>query len=120
MGVLKDPKAHIFHEGKMRYINMTGEVEEICTEQWITEQTLWTKWMHRGVLTALADCRLYSLDASKFIDIVSQFEHMGFNPRAYANAYVSDLNAMGDTFSDLAFHGGESRGSRANQIKPGS
>jgi len=117
--ILKEPKAHIFHEGKMRYVNMNGEVEEICTEQWITEQTLWTKWMHRGVLTALDDCRLYSLEASKFIDIVTQFEHMGFNPRAYAHAYVSDLNAMGDAFSDLAFHG-ESRGSRAWDIKQGT
>lgn len=100
-----DPKTYIFFEGRMKYVSARGVTTDLNLEQWIAEAALWTTWRHQGVLTALADCRLYTLDAKKLSSIVLQFEHITFDPRRYALAFVNDLNKLQpNELSDLTFH----------------
>jgi hypothetical protein len=100
-----EPKSYVFFEGMMHYRAASDEIEVIETEQWIAESALWTKWMHRGVLTALADCRLCALSVKKFIEIIDQFEQQEFDPRQYAKAYVEDLNELLiSDVTDLSIH----------------
>lgn len=99
------PKTYVLFDGAMRYVTIYGDTLVLSTRQWIAEAALWTRWMHRGVLTGMADCRLYIIDARLFRDIVGQFEHLSFDPRHYARAYVADLNKLEvEDMTDLSFH----------------
>merc|ERR1711972_333280 len=50
--------------GALQYVSIGGTVTIVQAVQWISEATLWTPWMHMGVLTATSECRLVTLDAS--------------------------------------------------------
>lgn len=118
-----EPRAYVFMKGWMRYIAITGDMESLSTEQWVAEVALWTRWMHKGVLTALADSRLYCLDANKLMDIVGQFKHIGFDPREYAKAFIRDLNEVPEEdLTDLNFHSspGTKRSHTMEDMKPGT
>jgi hypothetical protein len=69
---------------------------------WIAEPVLWTHWMHRGILTAKTDARLCLLDALKFQDQVTAFDHDEFNPKVYAAGFVDALNKTED-LTDFCF-----------------
>merc|ERR1712217_52047 len=71
------------------------------TGSWIAEPVLWTHWMHRGILTASTDARMCLLDAQKFQDQVTGFDHDDFNPKVYAAGFVEGLNNA-DDLSDCA------------------
>lgn len=74
---------------------------ELEAGAWVAEPVLWTHWMHRGILTAKTDARLCLVDAQRFQDQVSAFDHDEFNPKVYATGYVDGLNKC-DELSDLA------------------
>merc|ERR1712217_883733 len=76
------------------------KLEHLVQGQWISEPVLWTHWMHRGALTATADCRLCLIDAFTFQSAVTSFDHDDFNPKVYAAGFVEGLNAAKDV-SDL-------------------
>mmetsp|Transcript_36903 Transcript_36903/g.68009 ORF Transcript_36903/g.68009 Transcript_36903/m.68009 type:complete len:146 (+) Transcript_36903:2-439(+) len=88
-------------------------------EQWVSEAALWTQWMHRGILKAMSNCRLVTLDATLFQDIVGGFEHLDFDPRKYAAQYVHHLNLNVDTVTDLPL-GEETNMAKAMHRKPDS
>merc|ERR1712228_279933 len=81
---------------------MTIKGEDLTQGQWISEPVLWTHWMHRGMLRAVSDSRLCLLDAHKFQDVVSTFDHDEFNPKVYASGFVDGLNSTKDMLTDIA------------------
>lgn len=90
----KRPKMYFVCSGNLSYIPMSGKVANIKEAQWLSETSLWARWMHRGVLQATADCRLLLLDAQTFQDIVSQFDVPDLDVKKYAEAYVRRLNQL--------------------------
>jgi hypothetical protein len=97
------PVMYIVVYGELIY-DCHGIETEVNVGTSISEATLWTQWMHRGVLTATSDCRLCLLDSKEFQNIAGNFHHMDFNPRTYANGFVNALNAMDiQDVSDLTF-----------------
>merc|ERR1719343_981187 len=72
----------------------------LTSGDWVAEATLWTHWMHRGILTATTDCRLCLVDSQKFSETVGTFDN-AFNPKVYAHEFVRVLNRS-DDLTDLA------------------
>lgn len=95
-----EPKMYVVCSGTLQYTHDDGMISTVEKGRFLAEATLWTKWMHRGVLTATSDCRLCTLDATKFQVISGQFSQSYFNPKIYAAAFVDALNQQG-TYSDL-------------------
>merc|ERR1712113_165159 len=63
---------------------------------------LWTNWMHRGFLTAVSNCQMCVLDATKFQQISGLFEHPPlFDPSTYAAHFVNVLDLDGGELTDL-------------------
>lgn len=110
------PRMYIVLSGSLRYVTPSGDRVTVNEGEWVSEATLWTTWVHRGVLTAFRDCRLCILDAAKFQSIVTLFEHGNFDPRAYGGQFIQALNQC-DDITDLAL-GVESflLGSRSGQL----
>jgi len=72
-----------------------------CKERvWIAEATLWTRWRHRGTLTATSECKLAVLDAKSFQDIAKRYKEGKFDPKLYAADFVEALNKA-DEVDDL-------------------
>jgi len=97
------PKMLLVNKGTLSYVTPADHDEgtELKAHHWISEATLWTRWVHRGTLSAVQDSRLYALDAKEFQQIVIQFQHSGFNPRDYATSFVADLNEADEPITDL-------------------
>jgi len=75
---------------------------------WVCEAVLWTRWKHRGTLTAQSDCcRLLDLDAQTFFQVCETFPSV--HPAIYAEEFVSHLNDLSasptNMATDLAFGG---------------
>jgi len=86
------PKMYIVCSGLLSYHRTNGEDYHVSEDFWVAEAALWTTWVHRGLLVCSSDCRLFELDAKKFQDIASQFEHADFSPIEYAISFVNMLN----------------------------
>lgn len=96
------PKMLFLNRGRLLYEHGTGEKQLISEGQWLCEGALWVAWSTRGRLSALADGNIYCMDAKSFQDIVTQFEHVHFDPRLYAEKFVRDLNqGILESISDL-------------------
>eukprot|EP00929_Paragymnodinium_shiwhaense_P020361 TRINITY_DN13600_c0_g1_i1.p1 TRINITY_DN13600_c0_g1~~TRINITY_DN13600_c0_g1_i1.p1 ORF type:complete len:913 (+),score=227.83 TRINITY_DN13600_c0_g1_i1:133-2871(+) len=89
-------------EGGSSILQYTTATEKIVISEseWVSEATLWTTWVHRGTMMSIKDNRLYLLDAKEFQRVVTQFEIAGFDPRLYAQEFVSMLNST-DCVTDL-------------------
>lgn len=102
------PKMYFVTSGTLQYESMSGMETEVDTGNYVAEATLWTPWMHRGMLTASSDCRLCVLDSKKFQEIAGSFHHSmvdpEIDPRAYAADFVSALNASDEELTDLSSH----------------
>lgn len=77
-----------------------GEVSAVEDGGHAAEAVLWTRWTHKGTLTAASDAKVAMLDAQRFQDIESSFTHNDFDPKKYAAYFVKKLNAHEDP-SDL-------------------
>jgi len=86
------PKLYFVNRGIMQYVTASASPTLVSEGTWLCEASLWTAWTHRGNLSALQDCRLYTLDALEFQAIATQFEHGDFDPGKYAEKYVEALN----------------------------
>jgi len=95
------PKMYIVSAGTLTYTDPTGGYVVVSEREWIAEANLWTKWMHQGELKAQAECRLCVVDSQKFQSIVSSFDHLRFDPRKYAAAYVLDMNKWNCQLLDI-------------------
>lgn len=97
------PQMYFVVRGTLQYVSHCGEVTDIGAGQWVAEASLWTRWIHMGVLTATSDCRLCRLDSLAFQDIVGHFEHVDFCPAQYAREFLYHLNHTDVEISDLWF-----------------
>lgn len=96
-----EPKMYIISRGKLDYkAGFSGQVTPVVVGQWVSEPSLWVQWVHRGTLSAVEDCLLFSLLSDEFQTIVGHFEHIDFDPRVYASAFVECLNE-GEDVTDL-------------------
>mmetsp|Transcript_63911 Transcript_63911/g.111362 ORF Transcript_63911/g.111362 Transcript_63911/m.111362 type:complete len:360 (+) Transcript_63911:2-1081(+) len=94
------PRMIFVVSGECRYRDDFGSVP-IMANMWVSEATLWTRWMHLGTLTATAESRLCYVEAKTFQEIAIQFSHSDFDPRSYAQEFVATLNAEKAHVSDL-------------------
>eukprot|EP00928_Gymnodinium_smaydae_P032497 TRINITY_DN23522_c0_g2_i1.p1 TRINITY_DN23522_c0_g2~~TRINITY_DN23522_c0_g2_i1.p1 ORF type:complete len:749 (+),score=162.96 TRINITY_DN23522_c0_g2_i1:174-2420(+) len=95
------PKMYFVWKGMLEYSISPGEVTPVAEKQWVAEPVLWTKWCHRGTLTATNDVKLVCLDAKVFQEIVDRFKDIGgFDPRVYAADFVRTLNSL-EVVNDL-------------------
>mmetsp|Transcript_28758 Transcript_28758/g.52549 ORF Transcript_28758/g.52549 Transcript_28758/m.52549 type:complete len:315 (-) Transcript_28758:232-1176(-) len=89
------PKMYFVVHGSLTYYPFDGVssgFQELRGGHWVAEATLWTEWIHHGLLKAATECRLCVLDAKRFQNIVIQFEHSDFNPKSYATDFIHSLN----------------------------
>eukprot|EP00928_Gymnodinium_smaydae_P033009 TRINITY_DN23762_c0_g2_i1.p1 TRINITY_DN23762_c0_g2~~TRINITY_DN23762_c0_g2_i1.p1 ORF type:complete len:850 (+),score=183.48 TRINITY_DN23762_c0_g2_i1:320-2869(+) len=107
----------IFHQGEasigMRIVKAGlllytwGETETEMEEEslkegsWISEAALWTDWAHRGILSALKDSVVFSVDTKPFRDIIEKFAIAGFDLSAYAQGFIDRLNCTSEEVTDL-------------------
>lgn len=99
--VPQDPKMYFVCKGNLEYVQKPGTAEGLTEKQWIAEMVLWTRWNHKGTLTAANDVKLAMLSASAFQDIVNRFKDVSnFNPKKYAEQFVRYLNTL-DHINDL-------------------
>jgi hypothetical protein len=96
-----NPKMYFLCSGTMQYVSISGQVSTVEAIQWISEATLWTPWMHVGVLTAMSECRVVVLSAQTFQDIVYEHDHTDMDPRTYAVEFVNELNKTEEEVTDL-------------------
>jgi len=91
----------ILKKGKLRYF--IGEQQlEVQPGTCISEGSLWTRWIHRGMLAAVEETTILVLDAEQFQSIVSTFEiATKSDPAEYAQEFVAMLNANEDDLTDL-------------------
>lgn len=97
------PKMYFVVHGSLTYHpfdGFTSSMHELTNGDWVAEATLWTEWIHHGLLKAKTECRLCVLEAKKFQNIVIQFEHSDFNPKSYASEFIRNLNE-GEDVNDL-------------------
>uniref|UniRef100_A0A7S1WD12 Ion transport domain-containing protein n=1 Tax=Alexandrium catenella TaxID=2925 RepID=A0A7S1WD12_ALECA len=90
---LDDPKMFWVWKGSVTYVNPYSEPLTLKDKQWIAEPALWTRWRHRGTLTATNDAKLVCLDAKSFQDISTRHKYdEGFDPKLFAADFVENLN----------------------------
>jgi len=90
------PTMYVLISGKAQYLQEETLIEDasiVRERQCLCEAALWTHWVHCGILLSKAPCRLLSLDASVFQDIVTSSvpEHDLTKLRAYPQRYVDHL-----------------------------
>jgi len=92
----ENPRMFFLVQGRLNYcVEHPGEVPQsipLCPGKWLSEANLWTRWIHRGTLKALAECTMLTLDAGKFQGIVSPFPTNHAN--MYAVHFVDHLNSL--------------------------
>lgn len=99
-----DPKMYFVCSGVLKYVDKYGEPTDVVEKMYVSEAALWTLWRHQGTLTAHCDSKLAVLEAEQFQDVCETYMRksrgVGFNPKAYAAAYVNELNETTE-WSDL-------------------
>jgi len=90
-----NPRMYIVVDGRFEYVPLDGEISYVKAGQWIAEASLWTEWVHAGILKACEDCRIIQIDARKFRSIVCQFSHSDFDPCEYAQKFIINMNDGG-------------------------
>jgi len=99
--VLPEPKMYIIWRGSLEYVCGYGLGTPVTEKHWVAEANLWTRWKHRGTLTATGDTKVALLDAKRFQDIVRRYKDTGaFDPKLYAADFVEHMN-QADELDDL-------------------
>jgi len=94
------PKIYMVAGGKLLYAHGRFDGERVSEKHWLAEAVLWTEWSYRGTLCALNECRLLSIDAQKFHNILSKFPCI--NVRTYAIEFCKHLSTSSpDDLSDV-------------------
>lgn len=91
-----EPKMYFVVTGMLEYVDENAEVHSVHEKGYLAEAVLWTRWRHRGTLSATSDVKLAMLDANGFQDICKQAiskKHAACLPvMAYAQEFVRELN----------------------------
>lgn len=99
---LDEPKMYWVWKGHLNYVNPYSETLTLKEKQWIAEAALWTRWKHRGTLTAAHDAKLVCLDAKTFQEIANRHKYdAGFDPKLFAADFVESLNQQTTGIDDL-------------------
>merc|ERR1712190_616432 len=78
-------------KGRLEYLHLKEEDPiRLVQGSWACEPVLWAHWIHCGILRAVTDCTLLSLDAEKFQWIFSPYHSS--HARDYATMFVHALN----------------------------
>merc|ERR1712046_298801 len=79
--------------GRLTYTQSVdaGEVPVVSGE-FFCEATLWTPWVHLGIMIAATDCQLVALNAASFREVVSHYPGQMAFPRNYGRAFVHGVN----------------------------
>jgi len=90
-----EPKTYMVMKGVLEYL-WAGDVTPIYEKAWVAEVLLWTSsWRHQGLLTAMTDTKLATLDVKTFQEIAARFQdHATFDARVYAMDFISNLNTV--------------------------
>jgi len=91
--------------GTFEYEDKYGENHTVVEKQWLSEPALWTNWRHRGTLTALCDSKMAAVNSEQFQQVCANSMKkdidLDWNPKAYAQATVKELNANRENWTDL-------------------
>lgn len=97
-----DPKMFFVTQGVFGYMSVSDGKVLLREGMWVSEAPLWVPWVHRGLLVAVEDSELCTLDVNLFHEIVVQFEHIGFDPQVYAQRFVNDINLHVREVTDIS------------------
>jgi len=95
------PKMFFVCSGRLAYSQGIVEHHKVFAKQWLSEAALWTTWAHRGLLQARVECRLLTMDAHRFINIMTTFPTL--HAAKYAELFVqhmADVEPLGQ-LSDI-------------------
>lgn len=96
-----EPQMYFVVKGVLEYSHGWVDPTLVAERQWVAEAALWTRWQHRGTLTATDDAKLAVLDAKTFQDIVVRYKVSGtVDLKLYAADFVDFLNNA-DEVTDL-------------------
>lgn len=99
------PRLYFALSGRLVYIRngLAVETLESPSTNCAAEASLWTPWVHCGVLKSQSDCVLCVVDAKKFQMVAAHWETPFVQLRVYAEAFVSHLNLLHkDDLTDLS------------------
>merc|ERR1711862_114376 len=83
---------YIVLDGRLGYFFNIVESQNVSCGQWASEASLFTPWIHRGVLKAQTECRLLTVDAQRAVDhLITHRTSQGYAHK-YAMKYVEELN----------------------------
>lgn len=91
--ISEHPRMYFIKSGLMLYSHQTGKREDAKDGNWASEGGLWTFWTHCGGMQATTDCRLLSLDVSRFQSLTRQFSKQREFGKRYGQLYVNHLNS---------------------------
>jgi len=94
------PRMFFGMSGRLDYTQGTSKQITVSRE-WVAEAVLWTTWQHHGCLKACSDCRMLSIDACRFVNIMTTYQSL--HACTYAKKYVKHLNqaARDGSLSDI-------------------
>eukprot|EP00403_Amphidinium_massartii_P003588 CAMPEP_0178376878 /NCGR_PEP_ID=MMETSP0689_2-20121128/3630_1 /TAXON_ID=160604 /ORGANISM="Amphidinium massartii, Strain CS-259" /LENGTH=795 /DNA_ID=CAMNT_0019996915 /DNA_START=27 /DNA_END=2411 /DNA_ORIENTATION=+ len=79
--------------GVMTYVSQVTETEEfVRSPAWISEQVLWTDWIHFGDFYSRTLSRCLALDADMFCEQIRKHQETFTIVQAYAKARVDDMS----------------------------
>jgi len=100
----------LFHDGSCSehmYFVIIGELayrlaaggsqsqpQSFVDAHWFCEAVLWTSWVHRGIMTAITECDLVTLNGHGFGEVVAAHPNHIALSKTYAADFVLALNRM--------------------------
>jgi len=87
--------------GRLQYIRDGLRTQYLLEKEWCCEATLWTMWMHVGMMRAMTNVRLVTLGRGSVATAMSQFRTRDFRPECYAKSFVGSLNRGTAHLTDL-------------------
>lgn len=90
------PRMYFLAGGKMKYTNLEGKSTTVVPGKWACEATLWTEWMHCGMMRAKMECMLVALSADDFRKIVITSDLELCYPHYYGKSFIKHLNSLGE------------------------
>jgi len=97
-------KMYFVEMGNLSYVEGTGNSSHVGAGWWVSEAVLWTSWEHCGTLVATSQCRLCTISAREFQDVVLSFGHSALSAVQHGKSFVNYLNRLEpDDVTDLSF-----------------
>jgi CRP-like cAMP-binding protein len=99
---------YFISRGNVRYVKSDRlDVDVAQKSDWITEQALWTEWVHMGEARTVAECQVIALNVKMFSSVVGKDQKMHTMMTAYAHNFVDWLNGLEDVDLTEVFNHGD-------------